>query len=368
MSIIIIPVSWIIFQFIDHDLIWEKHIIWAIIVSIFETALVVFFNFYKTSRNLKNFSLWFNLFFITKIVLILWFCSNMGTASSYLKAQAIVAGIYFLLLLYKFISTYTLKFSLDEIKKMLSYSLPIVPVDLVSIGNRVIDRWFISVILSIEISGIYYIGIQFGGITTLIAMAINSAYIPIFFKEYTEKQDIENIYKIAQSCVFIIIIIGLGISLFAGNIIMLLFDENYYKSIEVIPIIAFNGAILMLYFINTNVLNLEKKLVKYKIVGVLVAFLVNIPLNYLLLKKYGMIGASISTFVSYSISTFVLGVIVSSKTQFKFKNFRIITLISILLLISQYFVSNNIGFTYRCALLMISCFLFLLLNTKRIYA
>lgn len=366
--VLLIGISFLFCLWVDIHLEWGKHVFWSLTVGFFEISLLNFFNIYKTTRNLKKFAFWFNLFFLCKTASIITYCSFNGSASSYLIAQGIIGLLFYVLIVSITSRYYRIRFNFSDLVEMLSYSISIVPIDLISFGNRMIDRWFISFLLSVEMSGIYFVGLQFGAVTTLVAMAINSAFIPLFFKEYEKKEGFTKIYMMAQSCVFIMVIFGAFVSLFMNEILVLLFEKSFHQVTSIVPIIAFNGVVLMIYFINTNVLNLSKELVKYKTVGVGVAFALNIPLNYIFLKTLGLVGAAVSTLLSYFVSTMVLGFLVKKKTEFSYSNIRMFSIVGFVMTCCILAHKFELNILLKFIVLVFISFFVFLLKGKRIFA
>lgn len=124
----------------------------------------------------------------------------------------------------------------------------------------------------------------------------------------------------------IIIISAFLTAFFSLELIKLFFSSEYYSTITIIPIIVFG----YLFSLNSGFLNnmiyQEKKTTVIMYLHVFAAFL-NIILNYVLVPKFGVLGAAWATFFSF-FTIFIIIYFYARKFHFAPYNWNgIITLI-----------------------------------------
>lgn len=229
------------------------------------------------------------------------------------------------------------KFGLNRkyIRESLLYCLPIIPVDGIGLISSLVDRYFILKYISLAAVGVYFVGYQISMIVSLVALAINSAYTPIFFGKYeSEDNNFEPIYRMGEYIVYFTSFLALIISVLSPNFIAFMFNEEYQSVEGVIVYLTFIGSIKSVYFLNTNVLSLEPRLVKYKTVGIVIGTIVTTALGFIMTKTLGLVGAAISTMLGFFITTLILISIVRKNTNFLFNNFKSMSFIIALFILA----------------------------------
>jgi O-antigen/teichoic acid export membrane protein len=213
-------------------------------------------------------------------------------------------------------------------------------VDGMSLVNSLVDRYYVIKFISIAGVGIYYIGLQIGSVIALIALAINSAYVPLFFKKYESDDDnYDSIYKMGDLIVYFIGILGSILVIITPYLFDVLFTESYKEAKTIIIYLCFLSVMKSVYFLYTNILSLEVKLVRMKTAAILIGATVNIILGYYLTMHYKMIGAAISTLVSFTITTVLLIYLVRTKTDFNFNYKKQLSFVLSSFLISYVLIS-----------------------------
>jgi O-antigen/teichoic acid export membrane protein len=205
----------------------------------------------------------------------------------------------------------TLKFSRHDAGDMLGYGVYLIPTALCSFVLQLSDRYFLKHYGSLHDVGLYSLGYRLGEFLTFPMQAFELAWPQFLFSNH-KSPDAPALY--ARTFTYFLGFMGflcLAISLFAKEIIELTVAPAFHEAHRVVPLIA-----AALFFKGFNYagnvgINLHRK-VKYRPVILGVAAALNITLNFLLIPTYGMMGAAISTLVSYLVEG-VLRVIVSQR-------------------------------------------------------
>jgi len=190
----------------------------------------------------------------------------------------------------------------DVLKAALVYSLPLIPHGLASWILELSDRLILERYVPLEELGLYSLGYQFGLIMTMVATAINNAWVPFLFKADAQQGEAVKPHLARMVTYYTLILswIALGLALLAKDAILLLTTPSFYGAHRVIPWII--GGLLLsgLYYIPVNYLFLKSKTGWIPLVTIL-SGAVNVGLNLWLTPFYGIMAAAWSTFLSYGV-------------------------------------------------------------------
>ena len=226
-------------------------------------------------------------------------------ASIYFIASIIVLGYSFTILRCKF-SNLSLAWFPRKIEIDWNFWKPTIkealPFGLTGISGMIYtytDSIMLSLMQGDEIVGWYNAAYRLILILLFIPGIINSAIFPTMSKFYISSQNAlklmcEKYFKI----MFIIgIPLGVGTTLLANKIILLIFGSEYRPSIIALQILiwtivfTFAGAAFVKLFESIN-----KQIIITKISGICV--IINILLNFLLIPKFSYVGASVATVIT----------------------------------------------------------------------
>lgn len=197
-----------------------------------------------------------------------------------------------------------LKFNFQYFKDSISYSLPLIPVSLSSLIMNLSDRVFIERYFHLHELGIYSMGYKIAGVILILTSAFRLAYDPIYFRVMkTKNNNLEfekNKLKIKSYntlYALMIILVGLLIILYSREVVVLLLDDKYYQSYLIIPIITISYIVGKIGEID-NLTIYQAKKTKLMMNIILSSALLNIILNFLFIRSYGMYGAAVATLIS----------------------------------------------------------------------
>ncbi|MCK4440884.1 MAG: polysaccharide biosynthesis C-terminal domain-containing protein, partial [Sulfurovaceae bacterium] len=150
--------------------------------------------------------------------------------------------------------------------------------------------------------GIYSVVVKLVSLTSITLVAVNSIVAPKF-SEFYSKGDMSGLKKVAQSSTKIIFFTTLPIivilSLFP-KFILGIFGEKFIIGVTALWILMFGQFINAVSGSVGYILIMTGKQILFNKI-ILLTSLLNIALNYILIYKYGIIGAAISTMISLSL-------------------------------------------------------------------
>jgi O-antigen/teichoic acid export membrane protein len=191
-----------------------------------------------------------------------------------------------------------LKISGQELKRSLSYGLPLVPHLLAGLILTMSDRYMLEYMVGLAEVGIYSLGYNLGSIMLFLSGAFDKAWFPFYFSAVDDEEKKALLPKIATYFVAFSLFVTLIISLFAREIVALMASPAYQAAYRVIPVVALGVFFNCIYLIPVKAFFYYKK-TKYIPVLTGVAAVANIGLNLWLIPIYGMMGAAWATVASY---------------------------------------------------------------------
>lgn len=199
------------------------------------------------------------------------------------------------------------KFEIDIImlKNMLKFSAGLIPSCIASTVLTLSDRYFLKGYRNLSETGIYSVGYKFGMlIGPLFVDPFSQIFTPYKFSIWKDN-DAEKKFNIMFSKYHIIgCFIMLGICIYSKPMILLLTTQESIVAYKIVPLIVLSYFLYgksCFYCLGIQIRN------KTYLDGIimLLAGAINLILNVMLIPKFGMYGAAVSTAVSYIAMNFI---------------------------------------------------------------
>ena len=239
---------------------------------------------------------------------------------------------------------------------MFKYSLPLVPNSISWSIINVSDRVMLTYMCSSSINGIYSVSNKF-------PQAMGSLYnfFSIAWKESASVELGDNKYytEIFEKIIKLLLIVATLILLFLPWVYGIFVSESFIDSFYYVPILLiammfsniseFYSGILIAYK-NTKLIGLTT----------ISSAVINILINLILMKKFGILAASISTLVSTSFICILRKNIIKKYVEIKIEYSKTwIYIILLLVAIGTYYLNNNL---IRAIINIVYCCLLIVLN------
>ncbi len=182
------------------------------------------------------------------------------------------------------------------LKQLLSFSLPLVPSSLSIVVSLNADRLMIKEMLNIEALAIYGVAARVASVVLMLLIGFQSALTPLIYMNYKRKNTPQEILKLLYIYLALTVCSILFLSLFSEPIINLVAGEEYMLATTVIPTLALAAFISSMYLFFPG-LSLYKKTAIIAKISIISALL-NLPLNYIFIQIFGIVGAAMSTLIS----------------------------------------------------------------------
>ena len=225
---------------------------------------------------------------------------------------SIIFGFISLFIIYK---RKYIRFSFNKayIRDALLFGIPLIPHALGRWIMTSIDRVFINSMVNVAATGIYAVGYQVGMIISLIATSFSQAWSPFLFEKLKENNNITKIRIVKFTYLYNVGIIALALtlSLVAPWFLEFFVSKNFHCAYKYVFWIALGYAANGMYFMVASYIAYVKKTYILSWITFLTA-VINVVLNYFLIKANGAVGAAQATTVSFFVS-FILTWILSAR-------------------------------------------------------
>lgn len=196
------------------------------------------------------------------------------------------------------------------VKKMLKYSIPITPTLVFDWINGVSDRYFVGYYFSQTEVGLYGMGTRVVTLISVFTSSFLSAYASFAYSN-AKKEKREQYAIVFDVLTMVTMFMGIGVTLFAKEIIGIMTAESYHSAYIVVGVLTFAHVIHTLGLVAGYGITIQKKGVMYLMVSGGGA-IGNIILNFILVPKYSYMGAAVATLIT-EIIVFLISYFVSQR-------------------------------------------------------
>lgn len=189
------------------------------------------------------------------------------------------------------------------LKRILSFSIPAI---IGMVGSSVLiytDTLILTYFRTLEEVGLYQVAYPTANLLLYLPNAICAMILPLSSELWARKEKeklqlgVNLLYKYGT---ILMIPLAILVALFSPSILSLLFGEAYVAASTPLVILSLGSIIYAIGLISANILSgIGKPKINSKIV--LVAAIVNVALNLVVIPRYGMVGAAITTVIGYVI-------------------------------------------------------------------
>jgi O-antigen/teichoic acid export membrane protein len=191
---------------------------------------------------------------------------------------------------------FALTFDWAKLREMLRFSLPLVPSGVAVFVYLYIDRIIINALMTIGDVGIFGVGYRIASIVSLLMFGFQIAMMPLVYQHYREPSTPRNLSRIFRYFVAGALLMTLGLSLFARELLTLLTTPAYYGAWVVVPLLV-PATVLSGMAIFAPGLSIAKRTGVVALINIGGAIL-NTVLNLALIPILGIQGAALATLLS----------------------------------------------------------------------
>jgi O-antigen/teichoic acid export membrane protein len=165
------------------------------------------------------------------------------------------------------------------------------------------DRWMLIALSDVVEVGLFSVAAKFAVVISFVVTAFAQAWTPFAMRMYADDPKYRrNFARIFSGWFFLLAFIGLGLSLFAPEVMALLTPREYWSAAPVLSVAS--AGVVMYGTVQITVLgiSLERRTILLTY-GAWLAAGANVLLNLLLIPRFGAMGAGVATFAAYTLLT-----------------------------------------------------------------
>lgn len=326
----------------------------------------------KYLRKVNQFALTSFIHAIFNILLIIFFAFKLDYGlNSVFYAGLIVAPLIILLQLYYLRDYLVFYLGRAEIKRMLKFSLPLIPAATAYLILNFIDRIYIKEMMDkLSYVGIYDLAFKFSSVIGIVIVAFQSALGPIMYKNHKLESTKTELIKVFNVFFGIGTLGVLTLSIFSFETLKIFTQPSFYEAKSLMPLFYISTLITGLGMFSLGIYLKERTKILPLIT--ILAGGVNIVLNYFLILKLELIGAAIATLASVFINYAVM-FIISQKlypVNYNFKKIIALILIFIIFVLLGYnfefYIESSYLMVFLVKIITIISYLIILLKMKMI--
>jgi O-antigen/teichoic acid export membrane protein len=198
-------------------------------------------------------------------------------------------------------------FKTDIIKEIIPRIKISFPLALTGLASWVMigaDRWILMIYHSVGEVGIYSLACRFGGIFNILILAsLSATYSPYIYSRFQEEgilvTEKKNRIFIKYYFIFFMLLTTVGF-IVLKPLFFIVVGESFYPSYKYILPVVYGYIFLGLAYFYGYCIYYTKK-TNYIFYGYTTGALINIVLNFILIPKYGIWGAALTTTFSYMV-------------------------------------------------------------------
>lgn len=276
-------------------------------------------------------------------IFILVVYGKMGIDAIYWASLLLVP---FVLILQFYLIREDVSWKIDwkSLRKMLRYSVPLIPAAIALLVMEITDRLFIHHFLSVDALGIYGIGTKFPAAFGLLISSFSLALGPLVMQDYMHAETRKKLRQLLTNYLKWGGLLIVLLSLFSYETLSIFTTESYLEGESVIPFMYFNYFVQGIILFSLG-LSLNNKTRIISLISVAAALL-NCLGNYWLVPSWGIVGAAFSTSISATLFALFHFGISTHYYAFFSRTRMVISMLVIAILICAIFQFNQLEMDY----------------------
>jgi O-antigen/teichoic acid export membrane protein len=189
--------------------------------------------------------------------------------------------------------SYSFVFDRRLLRRMLAFSLPLVPSALATFFTFYSNRLLLNDLEGLDAVGLFGVGARIGGAVVLLTIGLQSSLTPLIYAHYQDETTPGNLAQLTEWFIAAALLCCLGLGLYAWEILALFAEPRYAGAAPLVLFLAPATLLGQMYIFFPGIaISKRTKLQLYIFVTTAVATLL---LNWLMIKATGLLGAAVAT-------------------------------------------------------------------------
>jgi O-antigen/teichoic acid export membrane protein len=238
--------------------------------------------------------------FLFQLVVIVYLVIAVGANVKNVLIGRLIGAAFEALLFYAMVfRDLSLKFSATELRSLLGFGTPLIFGQISFHLFMMIDRFFLERFVTEKELGAYAMANTLVSVVTiLVTVPFSQVWTVMRFSVMNEEGAVEYYSRVLTYIVFVSMFFALCVSAVAGDGLTLFSLRGYWSAATILPLLGLATVLDCASRVLNIGITLKKRTIFAPIV-IIAALAVNIALNFRLIPRYGIMGATVSTLASY---------------------------------------------------------------------
>jgi O-antigen/teichoic acid export membrane protein len=186
------------------------------------------------------------------------------------------------------------------VRSLLRYGLPLVPHTIAAFSLVATDRLFVANLVGMAETGVYMVGAQLGLGLSMLFVSVNTAYSPWLFERL--RGDVqgtrEQLVRLTYGAFPLALILAAAVALLAAPFLRIFVGSGFETALPIVRWLALASAFNAMYMMVVNYLFYADR-TTLVLAGTGLAAVANVALNFVLVVRFGAVGAAQATTIAF---------------------------------------------------------------------
>lgn len=275
----------------------SKYVVFANIITLFITSIVkVLLIIYEAPLEAFAMVILFDSFILACGLVYFYFWSHSSSAIHFATPLATNRSKLF-----------ALKFNKTTSISLLKDSWPLILSGMVVAVYMKIDQIMIKEMMNATAVGQYAVAVRLSEAWYFIPMVITSSLFPAMISAKTKNETVyySRLQKLYFLTIWVAIAIALPMTFLSDWVVATLFGEEYSQAGSILIVHVWAGVFVAFSFITSKHINIINRQ-SLTMVATIIGAVSNVVLNFLLIEKFGVVGAAYATLLSYALVNYLV--------------------------------------------------------------
>jgi lipopolysaccharide exporter len=185
-----------------------------------------------------------------------------------------------------------------------------------------VDSWMLAYLINPAAVGVYSMAIRISNIFEVPTNTVSSIVFPQMVKEIKEKgiQAAKPLYEKSVAVLFAILLPMVILTIVFAEWIVMILNEDYAEAVPLLQVTALYG-LLLPFNKQVGIMLDSVGKARKNMLFVIRNAVMNVVLNYIMIKQFGIMGAALATLTTYFVSLVINQIYINRKFQIKTGNY-----------------------------------------------
>ncbi|MDF5721144.1 MAG: flippase [Rhizonema sp. PD37] len=200
-----------------------------------------------------------------------------------------------------------------------------------------IDQLMLGQMIGDRAVGIYSVAVKISELWYFVPLAVTSSVFPsiIAAKQESNKLYYDRLQKVLDFLSIISYTVAILVTLFSEHLVIMLYGKSYEEAAAILTIHIWTGIFVSSGLVG-SLWTTSENLMPFAFLTTAIGAVINVSLNYILIKTYGGVGSAIATLIAQCVASYLGGAFFAKTRPFFFRQTNSLILPSLLIRVGGY--------------------------------